>query len=197
MDYSELPETPKNDSKKPDITLLSVASGAVWVGLGVLLIYFFQDETFYEVVTRGSELWIQITAGSIIGALFGWMGVLMMKQPNLRAAVDEYAIMKQVKELKLTPIQVGIVSIIAGVTEEILFRAAIQPLLGIWVTSILFIAIHGYIKFGSFPQIIFTLFTFFLSVLLGLLYIHYGVIAAMAAHALYDFIVLYKLSKES
>ncbi|MCC5940510.1 MAG: CPBP family intramembrane metalloprotease [Balneolaceae bacterium] len=197
MDSTEQNDTPGQKSKNPDIVLLSIVSGIAWVGLGAILIYFFQDESFVEVLSRGSEWWFQITAGSIAGLLFGWIGILMMKQPKLRAAVDEYAIMKQVKELDLSPFQVVIVSLIAGITEEVLFRAAIQPILGIWITSVLFIAIHGYIKFGSVPQAIFTLFTFLLSVLLGLLYIQYGVVAAMAAHAVYDFVVLYKLSKET
>ncbi len=183
-------------SKDTDIILLSFVAGVAWVAIGVLIIYFFQEESFAAVMMRGSGIAVQLIAGTVAGLAFGWIGILMMKQPKLRAAVDEYGIMKQVKELSLNNKKIGVVSFFAGVSEEILFRAAIQPLLGVWLTSVIFIAIHGYIKFGSVPQTIFTFFTFFFSVLLGFLFIWFGIVAAMVAHAVYDAVVLYKLSTE-
>ncbi|TVR19305.1 MAG: CPBP family intramembrane metalloprotease [Balneolaceae bacterium] len=187
----------KPSPNEPDIVLLSFVAGVIWVAIGLVIIHFFQDESFADIMLKGSEFTVQLLAGTAAGLAFGCIGVLMMKQPKLRAAVDEYAIMKQVKELSLNNKEIGAVSFFAGVSEEILFRAAIQPIVGVWLTSVIFIAIHGYIKFGSIPQTIFTLFTFSLSVLLGFLFIWFGIVAAMTAHALYDAIVLYKLSKET
>ena len=196
MEDLQSPESPGSSQNKINIINLSVISGLAWVGIGALLIYFFHDETFSENLIKGWAFSAQLLIGTLAGLAFGGAGILMMKQPQLRAAVDQYAIMKQVKELSLSHSQIIVVSLIAGITEEVLFRAAIQPLLGIWVTSLLFIAIHGYVKFGSIPQAIFTLFTFLLSMMLGLLYMHFGVVSAMAAHAVYDYVVLYKISTE-
>src|SRR5690625_6068387 len=66
-------------------------------------------------------------------------------------------------------------SVVAGISEEFLFRAAIQPLLGVWLTSAIFIGIHGYIRFSTFPKLLYTLFTFLLSCALGYLYIAFGI----------------------
>lgn len=196
MDKTEPHQNRKHQSKKPDIILISLVSGLLWIVLALILIHFFHDDSFHENITHGMNVWLQLGAGSGAGFLFGLIGILMMKQPKLRAAVDEYQIMKQVRELSLSPGQVIFVSIVAGVTEEILFRAAIQPLIGIWLTSLLFIGIHGYIRFKTWPQVLFTGYTFLLSVMLGLLYIQFGVISAMAAHAVYDMLVLGKISRE-
>lgn len=78
--------------------------------------------------------------------------------------------------------------------EELLFRGAIQPLIGIWFTSLIFIAIHGYIGFRSFGQALFTLLLFGLSMLLGWLFMVIGLVAAMTAHAVYDLLMLWWVS---
>jgi len=36
-----------------------------------------------------------------------------------------------------------VISMMSGICEEILFRGVIQPLWGIWITSIIFVLIHG------------------------------------------------------
>lgn len=86
-------------------------------------------------------------------------------------------------------------SLFAGAGEELLFRGAIQPLLGIWVTSAIFIGIHGYFKFTSIGHIIFGVMMFSLSIMLGYLFEHAGLIAAMSAHAIYDVIMLKMVQK--
>src|SRR5690625_7116241 len=85
----------------------------------------------------------------------------------MKSVIESYGIIQQVRELKLTPVQMISLSVVAGISEEFLFRAAIQPLLGVWLTSAIFIGIHGYIRFSTFPKLLYTLFTFLLSCALG------------------------------
>jgi len=72
----------------------------------------------------------------------------------------------------------------------IILGAFIQPLLGIWITSIIFVGLHGYFKFKSARHIIFGVLMFGLSMGLGYLFEEAGLIAAMVAHAVYDLIML-------
>src|SRR5690606_18677537 len=51
---------------------------------------------------------------------------------------------KMILSLNLTIFDKFFLSFCAGFGEEILFRSGVQHWLGIWITSILFIAIHGY-----------------------------------------------------
>jgi membrane protease YdiL (CAAX protease family) len=183
--------------QEPNITKLSLISGAIWMILGALIIYIGQDRTLLEVFTDGASIWIQITTGTAFGILFGVMGIQLMKDPTLKKALSEYEIIKTLNELKLGKAQQISVSAVAGITEEFLFRAAIQPIIGIWLTSLIFVGVHGYIKITTVPKFLFTLFTFLLSMMLGYLYMAFGLYSAMLAHFVYDVIVLWKHTKEA
>lgn len=119
----------------------------------------------------------------------------MYKNPKLKETLNDYLIIKELKKFSLTNSQIVQISIVAGLSEEILFRAALQPIIGIWLTSLLFIGVHGYIRFKTTGHAIFTLFTFLLSFLLGLLFMQFGILSAILAHAIYDIILLRELKK--
>lgn len=190
----------KDDSpakKKLNITRLSLISGAIWMFLGALIIHFGQERTLLEAFTDGVPIWFQLATGTGFGILFGVMGVQLMKDPTLKEALSEYEIIKTLNELKLGKWQQISVSAVAGITEEFLFRAAIQPIIGIWLTSLIFVGVHGYIKITSVPKFLFTLFTFLLSMMLGYLYMSFGLYSAIMAHFIYDAIVLWKHTEEA
>lgn len=183
--------------RKLNITRISLISGSVWMFLGALIIHFGQERTILEAFTDGAPVWIQIATGTGFGLLFGVMGVQLMKDPTLNEALSEYEIIKTLNELKLGRGQQISISAVAGITEEFLFRAAIQPVIGIWLTSLIFVGVHGYIKVTTIPRFLFTLFTFLLSMMLGYLYISFGLYSAMLAHFIYDAIVLWKHTDEA
>ena len=170
---------------------LSLGSGLLWLITGSIIIYFFQDPTISEVLKSGAEMGNQIIAGTGAGIAFGLMAALLMLHPSMKIISEDYFIVKEVKKIDLKIFDIFQISVVAGITEEFLFRAAIQPLIGVWLTSLIFVAIHGYISFKSAAHITFALFVFLLSTVLGMLFIYVGIISAMAAHAVYDIIVLF------
>lgn len=178
------------------LVVISVLSGVIWVIIGNLIILFVQDSHLAAIFFRGSNVLIQIGIGLASGTLIGLAGILMIRLPSFKKILDEYAIIRQIKELNLSPVQIVYVSLIAGISEEILFRGAIQPLIGVWWTSLLFIGIHGYIRLQSITHVLYSLFTFALSMVLGLLFIHFGLISTIAAHFIYDVVVLYGIKKD-
>jgi len=191
------PENQNSESTSlPDLTTASVLSGIVWVALGAVLIFFFHEQSFTELFQKGQSILLQLFWGVLFGVIFGLAGWAMFKNPQLKKVLDDYSIIKMVKEFDLSNFQIFHISLVAGITEEFLFRAAIQPLIGIWLTSLLFIGIHGYIKLRTPVHLLFTMFTFLLSMMLGYLFIYLGIFAAMAAHAVYDVIVLWVVSRE-
>ena len=193
--FSEENHTPS--PKKLNITKISLISGAVWMILGAVIIHFGQDRSVLEAFTDGAPIWIQLATGTGFGVLFGVMGVQLMKDPTLKEALSEYEIIKTLNELKLGKGKQISISAVAGITEEFLFRAAIQPIIGIWLTSLIFVGVHGYIKITSVPKFLFTLFTFLLSMMLGYLYMSFGLYSAIMAHFIYDAIVLWKHTDEA
>jgi membrane protease YdiL (CAAX protease family) len=73
----------------------------------------------------------------------------------------------------------------AGLGEETLFRGAVQPVLGIMPTSILFASMH--FQYG--PSLILG-YLFIISIGLGLLRKHVNTTASFLAHASYNFLAM-------
>ena len=192
-DFSEK-ELPIDGRK---LTLISILSAVIWLVIGNLIIHFIQERNLAVIFFGGSNVLIQVGVGVGTGTLIGVAGAGLIRIPSFRKILDEYAIIRQVKEFNLTPPQIVYISLVAGISEEILFRAAIQPVLGIWLTSIIFIGIHGYIRFESLNHILYSLFTFLLSMALGVLFIYFGLISAITAHFIYDAIVLYDITRNT
>lgn len=191
-DNSEFSEYPAS-SETSKLTKISIASGLLWIFIGFTIIHFFHDRSIVLILSEGNSVWIQILTGTLAGWISGEIGRWMFKNPKLRETLGDYLIINELKKFSLTNPQIFQISIIAGISEEILFRAAIQPLIGIWLTSLVFIGVHGYIRFKTLGHSLFTIFTFVLSALLGLLFIQYGIISAILAHTIYDIILLQEL----
>jgi membrane protease YdiL (CAAX protease family) len=81
------------------------------------------------------------------------------------------------------------------VGEEILFRGGIQPYLGIWVTSFVFILLHGYINPFNIALTLYGIFMVFISAGLGYLFEMYGIIASIVAHFLFDLVMFVFMRK--
>ena len=84
------------------------------------------------------------------------------------------------------------------VIKELLFRAALQPWIGIWLTSLLFgiahsgtARLHEGVSAGKFAYLLFAIGA---GVSLGLLYRSAGLVASMTAHAAYDIGTLFVLA---
>ena len=75
-----------------------------------------------------------------------------------------------------------IIAMMSGVFEEILFRGVLQPMWGIWVTSIVFVLIHGYFNPFKRKTIPSALLLMCITLALGGIYIFYGLIPAIAFH---------------
>ena len=77
-----------------------------------------------------------------------------------------------------------LVALGAGIGEEILFRGALQPVLGLWFTSIIFAIAH--IQYGFTPA---TILIFVISAVLGYIRRRSNTTTAIFVHAGYDFIL--------
>lgn len=75
-----------------------------------------------------------------------------------------------------------LLALAAGIGEEILFRGALQPVMGLGFTAVIFALIH--IQYGFSPILIFVI---ILSVILGLVRRYYNTTIAILVHVGYDF----------
>ena len=83
--------------------------------------------------------------------------------------------------------QIVVVSLLAGLAEEMLFRGVLQPLVGLPAASLIFGAVHvggrGFVGYGLWAACIGALFGWLMVVTGGLL-------APIVAHAVYDALAL-------
>ena len=75
-----------------------------------------------------------------------------------------------------------LLALAAGIGEELLFRGALQPVMGLAATSVLFALVH--VQYGYTP---FMLVIVFIAVVLGLVRRYYSTTVAIIVHAGYNF----------
>ena len=86
------------------------------------------------------------------------------------------------------------ISLAAAIGEELLFRAALQPLLGVWITSVIFLLTHTPVyQFRKLDKatLVQAAGVFGASVALGFIYQYVGLLAAVLVHVAIDVVGLY------
>lgn len=155
--------------------------------LGLFVIGVFQAQSVVDVFTAGDNFWYQLYRGTLFGLIAAGNMLWLIETPILRASKDFFSDLIREADLKLPDLL--FLSLAAGVGEEILFRAGIQPFLGIWITAVLFVAIHGYLNPFNWKMSIYGLLMVVVSGGLGYLFAFVGIYAAMMAHFLIDAIL--------
>jgi membrane protease YdiL (CAAX protease family) len=95
--------------------------------------------------------------------------------------------------------QFALVAILAGVGEELLFRGALQTLIGRWTTPVFGLVITS-VLFGLAHALskLYFVFATVIGLCFGWLVLRYNdLVTPMVAHSLYDFIALVYLSKRT
>lgn len=162
---------------------MSLATIVGFSALAALVIHFFQDRTTAQVFQSDYVLWIQISVGIVYGIISA-ITVSSLLELKFCEPVKNYFEQLFIN-IKVKWPDILLASFAAGVGEELFFRAGIQPFLGIWLTSLLFIAIHSYIKMTK-AWLFFGITMIVMSAGLGYLYEYVGLVSAMAAHAAFD-----------
>jgi membrane protease YdiL (CAAX protease family) len=94
------------------------------------------------------------------------------------------------RNLRLNWSEIAFISLCAGVGEELLFRGVLQPLLGIVLTAVLFVAIHGYLNPRDWRISVYGVFMTGVICFLGWMTEVYGIWSAVMAHFVIDVILL-------
>jgi membrane protease YdiL (CAAX protease family) len=93
--------------------------------------------------------------------------------------------------------QFATVAVLAGVGEELLFRGALQSMIGSWTTPVIGLAITSLLfGFAHALSKLYFLFAVVVGAFLGWMTLKYSdLVAPMVAHGLYDFLALAYLSR--
>lgn len=159
-----------------------------------LVLYFFENRSFLDFLELNSFSWQTLLWGTGIGILYAFVANLLMKIKIFETVplrVDQL-----VRSMNLTVKDAVFLSLCAGIGEELLFRSGIQFYLGPVITSVLFVAVHGYLNPFNWRQSLYGIVVLPLSFLMGYGYEWYGLWFSIAVHSAYDFTLFIAFLKE-
>jgi uncharacterized protein len=146
-------------------------------------------------LTSGISLWIQTAVGFVLTPLL--VGAVHRITTNSSCLAELTEMSKSlVQRLNPSFLQISALSIAAGFGEEILFRGAFQPLIGLIPASVFFAGLHTGFRFDRHVYRLYFLIVFFISILLGLTARYIGLPAAMIAHGTWDFTMILLVKRE-
>ncbi|MBP7388889.1 MAG: CPBP family intramembrane metalloprotease [Chitinophagales bacterium] len=161
--------------------------------IGVLLIEYFQErsiksvllgyEPYYHHVGH-KKYFLQAAAGLFYGSFAAVLAVILIQIKrfrNVRIFFEE-----TIGDINPSLLNILFYSFCASVGEEVLFRAGIQPIVGIWPAAIVFVLLHGYINPSNLNLSIYGLFLIVVCAGFGYLFRYFGLLAAVTAHLIYD-----------
>lgn len=174
--------------------MLGLVTLFVFGGVGLWTIITFQDRTLHQVLIKGMCMPLQVFLGTGIGCIMAIIAWLYLRTNGMQAMRSHYV------ELIGPHVQLArdrwFLSICAGVGEELFFRGALQPWLGIMLTAVLFVAIHGYLDPRQWRTMGYgSLLTVFM-IGFGSMADHWGLYAPILAHIAFDVVLLQRMAKE-
>jgi membrane protease YdiL (CAAX protease family) len=158
--------------------------------LAAPIIWFTQPDPL-AVFTRPATPAMQLLVGQGLALLAAALSWLLFRLTSSSASsartIQSYA------RLDLRGLNPLWIAIAAAIGEEMLFRAALQPLLGVWIVSLLFLLTHMPVyRFRQLDgaTLAQAASVFGGSVVLGFVFQYVGLIAAMLVHAWIDIVGL-------
>lgn len=152
--------------------------------LGILLIHYIQVRDVSTVLTGKKNHYLQTIAGLFFGSLSALLALALI---NSRRFKDVYAFLEEMlKDIAPSVTHILFYSFCAAVGEEVLFRAGLQPLIGIWPAAIVFVLLHGYINPMNLNLSIYGIFLIIICAGFGYMFKYFGLTACIVAHFVYD-----------
>ncbi len=154
-----------------------------------IFIFFILRKPLNSIFLIKDSLLKQIIFGLISGFMLGYISSIIIDKLKFFKIIKELVI-TLIKEYKVNLFDIFLISLLAGICEEILFRGVLQQLIGLFLSSFIFILLHGYFNPFNLNSTIFGLFMYVLSLIIGISFENLGILCAMIFHFSYDFIVI-------
>ena len=184
-----MPPTRAATSKSPSIRA-QLATCALLCGVAVAITFFFQGSPAFHQWRTGEPLIVQAGVLVVVGVV-GWAAAFAgFRIPFVMRRIKLPATLAAIDVSGYKPLIFGLA---AGVGEELLFRAALQPLLGLIAASASFALAH--VRTAMFAatwvqRVAYMAITFVAGIVLGLVFARVGLLAAVGAHAIIDVVGL-------
>lgn len=172
---------------KVQFHILSWVTLIVFPAIGLGLLWLFEDTDILSVFELDRFFSPLTLLGLEFGFIYGFFVIAVSQFPIFEEMSAPQV--RMLKNLKLNWFDIIFISFCAGFGEEILFRAGLQTWLGPWITSILFIAVHGYFNPRSWKKSMLGLSLLPFILILSFAYEVFGLWFCVAAHFSYDLLM--------
>lgn len=173
---------------------LTSMAGATLLGMPFIawVIARFNDDIDLMFRWTGQDpIWYQLLLGLPTGILAALGAKFIVSRKYMEGVRLRYA--RMFRSLRLNWSEIIFISMCAGVGEELLFRGVLQPIMGIWLTSFIFVAIHGYLNPRDWRISSYGVYMTAVIVVLGFMTEIIGIWSAVMAHFIIDVILLHEL----
>lgn len=181
--------------RKRSLYLLGLITLIVFPIPTFVVLYYFYDIQPLEILQFDSFQIIPVGFGLQLGFIYGIFALLLMKSrifDDLPVNIEQL-----VKRMRLSFLDALLLSLCAGIGEELLFRSGVQFFLDPVTTSIIFIAIHGYLNPLNWRMSIYGLIILPFVLFISYGFEYFGLWFAIAAHFMYDFVLFRSISLDS
>lgn len=178
--------------RSKNILVLGLLTLTLFPLLGFVIHYYSTSTPFLSIFKSHIGVPLELLIGSIVGGLGGLGGWWLISSRFMLPVREKYQDL--IYSMKLNLPTIIIVSFCAGVGEEIFFRGVIQSYLGIWLTSIIFVTIHGYLSPNNWRISVYGSYMVILIALLGYMTQAFGLTSAMTAHTFIDIVLFFLLT---
>lgn len=186
-----------NNSMHPKVQfhLLGWVTLLLFPAIGLWALAYFENQDIVPVLELDSIFTIELLLGIELGFFYGAL-VLLISRADLFKEMSNHQ-QRLFRSLDLRWVDIIFMSLCAAIGEEILFRAAIQTWFGPWITSLIFIAVHGYFNPLSLKKSMlgFILLPFILLLSYG--YELFGLWFSIGAHFSYDLLMFQGVLKSN
>jgi hypothetical protein len=154
--------------------------------IGILLISYAQKKGVHDVLLGGKRYYLQFLSGLFFGSLASLFSILLVYNTRLKSVRSFFQ--NLIHEINPSFANILFYSACAGVGEEVLFRAGIQPLpwVGIWPAAIFFVLLHGYLNPYNLSLTVYGIFLIVICSGFGYLFKFFGLASSITAHFVYD-----------
>ncbi len=180
---------------KNTIILLGLVTLLIFPAVAFVVLWFFSSKNPIDLLELNSLRLDFISLGILFGISYAFLSLWLFSRPYFENEMNQQK--NLISQLNLTLVEKIFLSFCAGFGEEILFRAGMQSYLGVWITTIIFIAIHGYLNPKKLRLAIYGLFLIPFILVLGFSYFKFGLWSIIAAHFSYDLVLFLFIRKEN
>jgi len=149
-----------------------------------LVLHYLEGWSLIDFFAFGDLKSVALGYGIEMGIIYAFLATIILAAPIFQEVplkMDDL-----IRSMNLNYLDALFLSICAGIGEELLFRVGVQFYLGPFITSILFVAVHGYLNPFNWRMSLYGFVVLPLSFILGYGYEYFGLWFSITVHFAYD-----------